>query len=71
MIMPSEFQSDVVIVQTNHGLVYAVPVPPQMFAENCSNTFESSTVLVGPSAAHEPAQVESAQVTAQLPQMVG
>lgn len=67
MLMPSELQSDVVIVQTNHGLVYAVPVPPQSFAEHCSNTLEpTTTVPVNRIAATEP--VEAA---VQSPQMVG
>lgn len=38
--MPSDFESEVVIVQTNHGLVYAVSVPPQSFEESRSNTLE-------------------------------
>lgn len=56
VIMPNELESDVVIVQTNHGLIYAVPVPPQSFEENSSNTLEHA----------EP--VESVN---QSPQMVG
>ena len=44
MIEPSELESDVVIVQTNHGIVYAVPVPPQSFEASSSNTLECHAV---------------------------
>src|SRR5690606_10455266 len=39
MLVPSEVESDVVIVRTNHGLVFSVPVPPQSFEEkrSCSH----------------------------------